>query len=180
MNKKYCTKKINLKKQDLYTGNTPSNLDVLVSIQEMSTALQRQHEGIDAIKKTATTYLQIASLVVALISGLQLSNSNRLLIAPYRYIFISIFLFYIFAVSITILVILPTRIEGPISPKWEILQEQFLDKKDRDVLVRQLSAIVNAIEKNMPILEKLAKQTKTAGISFGLILVSLFILVIIS
>lgn len=155
------------------------HLDFKIAIQIASNALQKQHEGFDSVKNTAKTYLQTASLVMGLVSGLQLANPVHSPSSSYQTFFICMLVAYAVSIAMSLWLVAPVRIFGPIDPQWDVIQAYIIGKTNHEVLYNYLNGLSNACEKNSPILKKRIVCTNITGCVFGLMIVFLALMVIL-
>jgi hypothetical protein len=157
------------------------NLDIRVSITEMQLLLSQINGSIEVCKSTSRSILSSASLIIALVGALQIFSSkiNSNYLTCFRIGIGVTAILYIALIVCCIIVLNPARISSPIAPSWDVLQEAFSDKTERELLKTQLSAYLNSIKKNEIVVNRSAHLTTTANILLPIIVLFLFLLALI-
>jgi len=122
--------------------------------------LQRSHDaqlaGIDSIKTTVRAVFSSASLIVSLIGALQLFTVKiaREWIFVYQGVLVTIALLYLALIIICIAGMWPVRIFPVLPPRWDTLTTTFQNMNDEEMTTMHLSAVLQAIDKNGPIVNR--------------------------
>lgn len=154
------------------------HLDLQVSIEEMRGVLKQQWDGMDAIKATARSVLSAASLIVALLGALQVLNAR---VDPayqdlyHAGILVALGL-YVLLVAGCSTALLPVTMKGPVMASWEVLQQAFSGKEEREILKMRLSGLLNAIALNTGPLRRMRALTTLALLLLPLEVVLLMLL----
>lgn len=151
------------------------------ALDEVEKAYTNQLSSMDAIKSTTRSILSSASLIVSLISTLQLFTSK---VAPewliwYRAGVGLIAFLYIILILLCIIVLVPTNMFGPVSLNWKVLVETFDKKKEKDVIDMRVSALINAIDLNRPNVRRASRLTLVTCIILPIIVITLILLAMI-
>lgn len=166
-------------------------LGLEISIEEMRYRLKSQYEGVDAIKATARTVFGASSLIVSLLAALQLSNVrvDPTFSAAYSIGVVLAMALYAFQITLCISVLLPVSLNGPVKEDWDILYESFTGwnellqdftgKSEIEILRKRLSAYLNAIELNEPIISDSRRTATWASYILPVIVIILLLLSLI-
>ncbi|BCY18653.1 hypothetical protein hrd7_25020 [Leptolinea sp. HRD-7] len=147
------------------------NFGLKTSLHEVETSFLRTLDGISKTKATARSILSSASLIVALLSGLQIMTIkiHQDYIVLYQAGILVVFFLYFLLIVLCLLALRPVKTLSPIELKWETLSEAFVGKNEREVLEMQLSCYLNVIHKNAAICDGINRITIWAGWLLGLI-----------
>lgn len=156
-----------------------NNFDLQVATEEMQAVLNRQYDGMDAIKATARSILSAASLITALLGALQIFSAR---IDPayqvlYPYGITMALVLYIALIAGCAVALLPVTMKGPIAPNWKVLSDSFVGKDERAIMEMRLSCLLNAIDLNAPLLRRMRLVTILSG---ALLVLEVCLLVMLS
>jgi hypothetical protein len=153
------------------------NLDIQVSIEEMSELLDKQFDSMEAIKTTARTIFGSASLVTSILGAFKLTTI--IIVEDYaKYFNIGIVIsmvLYVILIVCCIFILLPINMKLPIEANWKVLRDAFVGKEERDILKMQLSAYLNAISHNDKLINSKKKLATIASVILPLIVITLLI-----
>jgi hypothetical protein len=149
-----------------------------IPLEEMQRSLDHQRDSFDTIKTTVRSVLSAASLIVSLVGALQLINSR---IAPawlwLYWIGIAVTAtLYVALILFSVVILMPIIPSSPLAANWDVLTTAFKDLDEKEMKLKQLSSILNAIEKNKPILDYLVKLQRFVLILLPFIVVILLLL----
>jgi len=153
------------------------NFDVKAMVHEASENYKRQGDSIESIKTHARTVFSSSSIIISLLSLFQILSKTPKgynVNVSYGRIIAVIVVLYVSLVVISLLVLSPLLFHGPIKMDWGVITETFKEKSERDVLLMQLSAYINAFEKNKLIIKNQRLMIIIQSIIFALIV--LFVL----
>ena len=159
-----------------------NNYGLKISVDEATNNLNAQFDGVEATKSTARTVLSTASLIIALISILNLDDtpleSGHLQI--YQIGMILVILIYGILLFSSLSVLMPIEMNRPIASEWKEFEEHFFKKDEERVLAEQLNAYINAHKLNEVVLQNQHKYSRVSGYSLGVIVIILLFLTIIT
>jgi len=133
------------------------------------------------MKATLRSILSSASLIVSLISAIQLLTLNILQDWIWLYhlgIWLTAVL-YIALIIVCAMGLWPTYVVGPISSEWDELTTAFADLSEYDILLKELSAVLNATELNAPVVKRYRKLQTVALVLLPTIVVILLLMALI-
>lgn len=150
------------------------NIDVTVSIAEANNSLQLQYGGMDAVKANTRQLFGSASLILSLVTILTI---NRVVPESLFYIYVGALviaaILYVVIVTLCIYILSPVVVKTPIEPSLEVYQEYLLQKEGRELQLQRLSAYLNAVNLNGPIIAKRVRLFRVASILFVFLIVYL-------
>jgi len=135
-------------------ATTRSYLDI--PLAEMQRAYESQSAGIDSIKATIKTVFGSASLIVSLIGALQLftTSADPLWLPVYQGTLVVIAVLYIALIIVCVAGMWPVYVYHPLNAKWDQLTTLFQEMTDLEMTRMHLSSVLQAIEKNAPIVKR--------------------------
>jgi len=148
-------------------------------LSEMKINLEEIYSGITASKKFVQQIFTSSSLLIAIISSLQIFNEkifndNSLLFTTGIFV---VALLYIVQVALCIIVMSPVGAIGVVGSDWDVLFPAYVNNKTKIEALRQhLSSYIKAVNANYPIMLKRAKLARITGYLFPIIILLLFIL----
>jgi hypothetical protein len=146
------------------------NFDVKIVLEEVKAGYQRQEESMDVFKKHARTLFSASSIILTLLGVMQIfSLPAEVFKGLYGGIIAGILILYILLVGISLIVNFPIQFLGPIELNWDVLSHGFMEKKERDVILMQISCYLNVIDLNRKSIKTRYKLILTQNIIFGLI-----------
>jgi hypothetical protein len=159
-------------------GNT-NYLDIPLEV--MKKDLENQVGSFDTIKATVRSVLSAASLIISLVGALQLVTVH---VAPawlwlYWSGVILAAVLYVTLIVVCIIALMPVRPWLPIKPEWDNLTTTFKGMNEEEINLKYLSSILNAIEKNTPVIEKFVCLQRVALILLPVIVIVLLSLALI-
>lgn len=148
-----------------------------ISLAEMQRDLELQIGSFDTIKATVRSVLSSASLIVSLVGALQLVTAriDPAWLCLYRSGVILAAVLYVALIVLCIAALWPVRVWSPLKPEWDNLVTTFKDLNDEDIISKYLSSVLNAIDKNAPLLKNYIRLQMAA-----LILLPLIVMVLLS
>jgi len=131
---------------------------------EMQRMYQGQSNGIDSIKATIKTIFGSSSLIVSLIGALQLFTKpiSATWLPVYQGVLIVIALLYLALIIVCIAGMWPVYVYPPLNAVWKQLTETFQNMNDEEMESMYISAILQAIEKNTPIVKRFVRLERIA------------------
>lgn len=133
------------------TENEEFGLNIWIA--EMQSLLKNQLETFEVFKSTTRTIFGGSSLILALVSILQVFNVN--VQASWYWVYVSgiilLAFLYLILIALCIRILMPVKVHGPIKADWDEIYDAFMEKSKVEILRQQLSSILNAIELNRPI-----------------------------
>lgn len=142
-----------------------------VPLQEMKRMYAGQSAGMDAIKSTIKSVFSAAGLVLALLGALQVFTAN---VTPewqgiYKLVLFAILILYLAFIVVCIFGMQPVYWYTPLNNNWDTLTTTFqnMDKDQEDAMY--LSALIQAIDLNVPIVKKYVKLERAALILFPIL-----------
>jgi hypothetical protein len=156
------------------------NFDMRVALDHAKYSLEKQFESVDSFKETSKALLGSASLVVAVAGSIQALRGAM----PGSTVLFGLFLCVALAAFGVVIfgcmrVISPLTMHLPVKADWDLYQEAFFGKEERDVLKESLSAHLNAIDINKGALETMAVWVKRTAVAFGVSVIGMILLVIV-
>lgn len=152
-----------------------------LAVEEMKATLDRQFEGIQSIKNTSRIVFGTSSLIISLMSTFQIVYP--IIPSEYTSFFnlgvVTSLIGYVVMITCCLYVLLPKRIFEPIKPNWETLIALFVDQSEQDIYRNKLSAYLNAIELNEPIIARHRILTMISSAILVLIVIVLLSLTLI-
>ena len=138
---------------------------IQVCIEEMQKTLERVLASMDTIKNTARSTLSSASIILALVSALQILSPR--IQAPWVPVYgiglAIIAIAYVILVALCVYVLAPVSMIGPVSPEWSALKEAFTDKDQQEIMLLRLGGLINAIDQNKPIVKHYSRLSIIAS-----------------
>ena len=146
---------------------------------EASKKYQRQGESVDALKTHARTIFSASSIIISLIGTLQIFSEIQ---NDYKLLFIFLIgllaFCYLILLVFSLIILSPFQAYGPIHIDKDTLFESFQDKKERDVILKQLSAYINAIALNEPKIVLRQQMTTALSILFAVIVLLILLIAV--
>lgn len=154
---------------------TRSHLDF--PLAEMQRMFHSQLDGITSIKTTIRAVFGSASLIVSLIGALQLFTAPVPIewLPFYRGTLALIAVLYVVLILVCVAGMWPVAINPPLNALWDELTTVFKGKDDQEMITMYLSAVLQAIEFNAPIVKRFYKLQVIA-----LILLPILVVLILS
>lgn len=156
-----------------------SNPDGLkVCVDEMNRNLKLQYEGVDVLKATARSILSAASLVSGLMGVLQLARPvvKADFLELYNLGIVVAVVLYVALIIVCVISITGITMFAPVAADWRTLKTTFAVKTGDDLLDLQISALLNAITTNEPIIKRQRNLVIAACVLLPAIIVVLFAL----
>lgn len=137
--------------------NDNEALYLQIPLEEMQKLYERQISGVDSIKNNVRAVLSAASLIVSLVSAMQIVSAR---ISPdwlafYQAAVVFAVFLYIALIIMCISALWPVNVIGPMKADWDELTTSYKNKTYLDAIRLQLSSVLNAIDENAPILNRL-------------------------
>ena len=152
-----------------------------IPLEVMKMDLENQAGSFDTIKATVRSVLSAASLIISLVGALQIVTAR---VAPawlwlYWSGVILAAMLYVTLIVVCSMALMPARTWLPIRPEWDNLTTTFKDKNEEEILLKYLSSILNAIDKNSPVLQRFVRLQKVALILLPIIVIILLSLALL-
>lgn len=152
-----------------------------ISFDEMQRLYAAQVSGFDSIKTNVRAVLSAASLIVSLVSALQILTVR--VVPGYLWLYQTgvglAAILYVVLVSLCIMALLPIKVITPLSPDWDELVTAYKGLSEKEALMKRLSSTLNAIESNQPMVERFRKMQMGALILLPVLVVMLLLLTLI-
>lgn len=150
-------------------SNVKYNHDV--PLQEMKRMYAGQSAGFDAVKNTIRSVFSAAGLILALLGALQVFSAKVVpeWQAAYYWALAAIFALYLVFIVICIAGMWPVYWYPVFDNNWDILSTTFQDMTKDQEDAMYISAIIQAIDLNSPIVKRYADREKAALILFPII-----------
>ncbi len=158
-----------------------SNFGLQVSIEEMQKAFDREMASFDTVKANNRTIFTAASLLVSLLSALQILSArvDPAWLVAWRSGLIFTAVLYIVLIIICVYSLRPLDVYGPVKADWDTLMEAFYGKTDEEILLLRLNSIVDTIQVNKTMLRKSASVNRWASVLLICLVALLFSLALI-
>jgi hypothetical protein len=152
-----------------------------VSIDEMQKTLERVLASMDAIKNTARSTLSSASLILALVSLLQILAPTVQVrwVTLYGFGLALVAVLYLVLIGLCVYSLAPVSMIGPVAPEWQALRDAFTGKCEQDILLTRLGGLINAIHQNRPIVQKYSRMVTLASSLLPALVLLLLLLALI-
>lgn len=173
----------------LSTGHAPidkqptkdENLYLKIPLEEMQKLHAEQKSSFDAIKTTIRAVLSAASLIISMVSALQI-YTNR--IAPEWAWFYGLgvalaIILYAALVIVCVMGLWPVHVKNPIDANWDILTTDYKELTEQEAIRKHLSTVLNAIELTMPLVTRYKRLSIIALVLLPLIVSILLLLTLI-
>ena len=149
-----------------------------LALEETQRVLERQLASVDSVKAGIRLYFSSTSLLVGLMGALQIFTTN---IQPgwqaWYYGGLALVLgLYLALLGLFLVSLWPTRMFLPVQASWKELVATFHDKSEPEAVDLLLSGVLNAIDLNRPILNRLARLHQAISVLFGLEVIALVLL----
>jgi hypothetical protein len=155
---------------------------LLIPLAEMQKTFDLQLASFDTIKTQSRALFSSASLLVALVSALQIFSNTSFppeWLPWYRAGLVLAGLLYVALIVLCSLALWPAAPVLPIDAKWEELATTFKGLSEQDRLLKHLSGVLNAIDLNRPLVKRYTRFSKAATLIFPLIVITLLLLALI-
>jgi hypothetical protein len=148
-----------------------------IPLEEIKRDLENQRGSFDTIKANVRSVLSSASLIISLVGALQLATAriDPAWIWLYWGGLILAAALYVVLLVVCCMALMPVRVYAPIAAEWNYLTTAYKDISEKDSRLKQMSSTLNVIDKNAPLLNKLARLQIAA-----LILLPIIVIVILS
>jgi hypothetical protein len=152
-----------------------NNLDWHTILKSTERALTWQGESIEALKSLARIIFGASSVVIPLFGTLQIFNQVQEDVRMLYIIILALMgLLYGVLVYFSLKLLQASQFFGPISMDWNDLTAAYYGKSDEDILMQEIVANLNAINKNYPIIDKKKRWAKIISLILpGIILLAL-------
>jgi len=147
-----------------------------IALHEMRALLQQRFEAADALDRKADALLGTASLVLTLVSTLQLALLGPGTSWLYWLGLVSAFVLYLALIALVSSTLMPESYTTPIQARWEVLDEYLFQRREEDALLTLISGYVEQITANRQILERRVARIRIAWRLLPAIVVILFLL----
>jgi hypothetical protein len=152
-----------------------------IPLEDVRQDLNQQIGGIDTIKTTMRSVLSAASLIVSLVGALQLLTVK---IAPawmwlYQVGIVLAAFLYLALIVMCILALWPVHVWSPIAADWDELTTAYKGLDEKEALLKRLSAVLNAIDQNTPLVRRYARLQMAALVLLPAIVLVLLLLALI-
>ena len=151
------------------------------SLHYTQKTLDRQVDGIDTVKTNIRAVLSAASLIVSLVSAMQFLtlkiDTNWIWL--YHSGVIATAVLYVALIVVCIMGLWPTYVVGPVKTDWDELTTAFKGLSERDALAKELSAVLNSIELNSPIVKRYRNLQMIALALLPLIVILMLLMALI-
>ena len=157
----------------------PDNVTVeglRLALEEMRMLYEQRFESSDALDKKAGTLLSSASLVLSIVTTLQLTQSGP--DQPWFYWF-GLFLafgLYIGMITLTVIAITPKTYTTPIKADWNVLDQRLFQNDEQHALLNLIKAYMDRNNASKTIIKRKANQIRWAGGLLAIIVVLLSLL----
>lgn len=145
-----------------------------VSLDEVKKVFEYQLESVTGYKEASKNVFGAASLIITLLGSLQLllGKVSDMWLTTYQTLLIIALVVYIAIILVTIFLLMPTSLQAPIRASWEVLEDTFFYKDEKEVILFQLNQYLVVIDKNKAICGRLRMLMSLIGILLvGLIMV---------
>lgn len=161
---------------------TENDFGYEIAIQEMRYLIEDQSKSLELAKSTAQNVLSAASLIIALVGILPVLNASQ----QYNHTQCHWGLILLAAVLYTLLIIVCVYIlglqnfHGPIAADWPELYNSFVKHTDKTMILKtRLSAYLNALELNKPVVNRKTRLANLAAALLPAIVILLFLAALI-
>lgn len=127
-----------------------------IPLHETQQAYQAQAAGMDGIKTTIRTVFASSSLIVSLVAALQLLTANVAngWLGVQHLLITAIAVLYVLLIILCVVGMWPVLYNIPLPMHWDVLTTTFQKMTDHEMTSMHLSAILQAIELNRPIVKR--------------------------
>jgi hypothetical protein len=142
----------------------------------MKDHLLHTNEGVEAVKGTAKAILETASLILSLVGVYFLGAGGAVGPEFSNVISVGMLLImvgYFGVITISLYILMPKKLKGPIEPVWDTLYDQFENKSDVEVLRVRVSSYLKAIGINEKIVKNMSRWVVVAAALLGIIVLLL-------
>jgi len=146
------------------------------ALEEMQGVWARQYESLAILKENAKTILSYTSLFLGLIGILQISNFFSSPSIVYKWLASAAAIGYIVLVWLTLTILGPAKVQGPIDSDRGVLEEYFYDKTGDELVEQRIASYLGAIRKNDVVIMKRAVMLTWASRLFATIIFLLFLM----
>lgn len=142
-----------------------------VPLQEMKRMYAEQGSGLEAIKTSVRTVFSAAGLILAVLGALQVFTAS---VDPawqtlYVSVLAAIFLLYLVFIAVCIAGMWPVYWYPVFDDDWDQLTTTFQNMTRDQEDAMYLSALLQALDKNAPIVRRFARLQKTALMLFPML-----------
>ena len=147
-----------------------------LAFKEMQSLYTQRQENAANLDGKAETILGSASLILSLITTLQLILSGT--DQPWFYWFglIVVFLLYLGMIVTTLFALTPRAYATPIAASWEVLDRRLFQATEEKALLTLIKAYIDRVNEISPIIDKKANLVRRATVLLALIVCLLVIL----
>lgn len=156
--------------------NNISVENLKLALEEMQSLYSWGQEASDELNNKAGTILGSASLILSLITTLQLTLSGTNQPWFYWLGLGIVFLLYLAMIILTLLTMFPRTYTTPIKASWEVLNEHLFQPTEKQALLNLISAYKNHIKANKVIGAQKAKLVMWSTILMALLVCLLVLL----
>lgn len=152
-----------------------------IALDEMQRLFSAQMASFDTIKTNVRAVLSSASLIVSLVSALQLLTVKvaDAYVGLYRLGIGVVAILYVALMVMCVAALLPVRVVNPLLAEWDTLTTAYKGLSKKDALLARLSSVLNAIEKNTPEVERFRKMQIGALALLPLLVITLLLLTLL-
>lgn len=160
---------------------TNDNSDVKAILKQTENKITRQDGSIEAMKSLARLIFGASSVVIPLFGTLQIFSQVPETVKVLYAIIVAIMgLLYGILVVYCLKVLDASPYYGPIEMSLDVLIDSFMHKEERDVILMEISANMNAINKNAPSIEQKKTWTRVVGFIFPAIVLLALVATLLS
>lgn len=147
------------------------NIDLKLSIDELRGLFNRQYSIISITRDIAKTILGSTSVIVSIVITLTTIRQTSLEnIEIYNIVALIAGVLFILLIGITVYLLMPSPLLGPIKPSAAVLENFYVDKPSRAVMLQLISAYLNIIGVNEKTIKKRNIETWVMGVLMMLII----------
>ena len=151
-----------------------------IAVEEAKAAFQNQMESIKAIKNNSTALFGSASLVLSIISSLQILRPvPKEYFLPYLILLGLAGCIYILYFLLSIRIIASTELFLPILNDTQEYTKLFLNRSEKDILSDLLDAYLQAIHKNESIIIRRKNLSQLSNLLISLLVITLLVLAVV-
>ena len=148
------------------------NYDVKTMLSTARMGYVDQIDSLNAFKSQARSIFGASSIITSLVAVLQIfSTIPQGFKGAFQAIIAGIIILYIALVILSLIVLSPALWTTPVLLDWDYLADYYGGENERDVILKETSAYLGAIEHNRQTIKRRRKLTLWQGIIFGVIVV---------
>ena len=151
-----------------------------LALEEMRRLYEQRFESADKLDEKAATLLGSASIILSLVSTLQLTLTGTDQPFFYWILLVVALLLYIGLIVLTVWAISPTTYQSPIKADWDVLDKRLFQQDEKQALLTLIKAYKDQVIANKEVNDRKAVKVKLAGVSLAAMVIVLTFLSLIS